>query len=132
MYVYTFICKLKGLTAGAADPDPISSRHAPRLRPRKAIVRRQSLWTIDVLEGSPRGPLGALGGPLGRAEAQGRSGVSERGSRGSRAVWGASLGSPKSLILGSESVIKIDVSWLGRFVMKRRDFQVFIVFYGFH
>ena len=56
---------MKGLTAGAADPDPIPSRHAPRLRPRKAIVQRQSVWTIDEFEESPRGPLGALGGPLG-------------------------------------------------------------------
>jgi len=39
----------------------------------------------DRILRSPRGPLGALGGPLGRPEAQGRSGVSERGSRGS---WG--------------------------------------------
>ena len=47
---------LKGLTADAADPNPDPSRHAPRLRPRKAIVQRQSLWIIDVLEGSPGDP----------------------------------------------------------------------------
>ena len=62
-----------------SGPHPFPTR--PRLRPHKAIVRRQPVLTIDVLEGSRRGPLGSLRGPLGRPEAQGRSGVSGRGSR---------------------------------------------------
>ena len=90
----------KGLTAGAADPDPIPSRHAPRLRPRKAIVRRQSVWTSDLLEGSPRGPLGALGGLVGRLERSKSRGCSRGASwdgpgRRLRCFWryGAILGS---------------------------------------
>ena len=63
--------------------------------------------------------MGALGGPLERPEAQGRSGVSERGSRGS---WGCLGPNPKQLLLGGKYVIKTKVLWLGRFLMKGRDF----------
>ena len=54
-----------------------------------------------MFEGSPRGPLGALGGPLGRPEAQGRSGVSEKGARG---FWGCLGLNPKPLLLGGKHV----------------------------
>ena len=50
------------------------------------------------------GALGALGGPLERPEAQGRSGVSEKGSRGS---WDCLGPNPKPFLLGSKYVRKI-------------------------
>ena len=48
---------------------------------------------------SPGGPVGALGGPLERPQAQGRSGVSERASRGS---WGCLGLNAKPLHLGNK------------------------------
>ena len=58
------------------------------------------------------GPLGALGGPLECPEAQGRSGVSERSSRGS---WGWLGPNPKPLLLGGKYVMKIRFCGLGDF-----------------
>ena len=59
--------------------------------------------------------MGALGGPLERPEAQGQSGVSERGSRKS---WSGLGLNSKPLLLGGKYVIKTDVLGLGWFLMK--------------
>ena len=70
-------------------------------------------------------PRGSLGGLLGPRVDQG----SPREAPGSLgAVSGASLGAPKSLLLGGEYVTNTKVLELGRYLMKRRDFQVSIVF----
>ena len=60
-------------------------------------------------------PRGSLGGLLRPRVDQGSP---REAPGGLGAVWGASLGSPKSLLLGGEYVMKIAVLWLGRFLMK--------------
>ena len=72
----------------------------------------------DRILRSPRGPLGALGVLWGVRRPRVDQGSPREAPGGLGAVSGASLGSPKSLLLGGEYVIKINVLRLGRFLMK--------------
>ena len=58
---------------------------------------------------------GSFGGLLGPRVDQGSP---REAPGGLGAVWDTSLGSHKSLLLGGECVIEINVLWPGRFLMK--------------
>ena len=67
---------------------------------------------------SRRGPWGASGVPWGLLGPRVDQGSPKEAPGGLGAVWGVSLGSSKSLIVGGKFLIKINVSWLGRLLKK--------------
>ena len=77
--------------------------------PRASWGSRGALGELWGVSGAPRVGFGTFWGDL-----------------------GGSQGGVQSSLLGSEYVTNIKVLELGRFLMKRRVFLVFIVFHGFH
>ena len=131
-------CILKGLrpmpptrtlnTSRPPDRLQVTSGGPRNQRRDQSIVQAHSVWTNGVLGHAPRTSWGS-GRDLG--EVWGISGAPRVGFGTFWADLGGSQGGVQSSLLGGEYVTDPKVLALGRLLMKRRVFLVFVVFDGF-